>query len=463
MTLSASNTYPGDTTVSAGTLQLGDGAVNNGSVAGNIQDNATLCFATATQQIYAGQIKGSGALAITGPGTLVLAGSNTFSGGTIVSGGKLIVVNAYSLPDGTNLTVGNAAALTGPTAPVNGNWAGAGGGSWAAAGNWSGNLVPGATFQDTAAFGTVIGSSSAAITLDGSRVLGSLTFNTTGAGSYALGRSASDSTSTLTLASAGGTTAIVNSGGRQAINVPVVLAGNFNVSAAVGTTLTVSGAITQSSGSRSARLSGGGTLVLSASNGYSGGTTVAGGLLQAGNNSAPGANSESADRQQRRHAGRSRLPSQCRGPQRQRDPRQPLRQRQPHRRQRRRVEHVFGHDQKHRRPARAHEVRQRPPGAGRHEQLRRRHGRFGRRLGHFQPLGDCRSIGFDRRRKLAVPFRRRRRATIRKRVPPHVKRHGVEQLATRGCHCAGARTGNHGPGGSDSNGCSLAEGPHADC
>ena len=82
---------------------------------------------------------------------------------------------------------------------------GAGGGSWAAASNWAGSHVPGANVQDTAVFGTVAGSNSATITLDGSRLLGSLTFSTTGAGGYTLGAPTSDSTSTLTLAGSGGT------------------------------------------------------------------------------------------------------------------------------------------------------------------------------------------------------------------------------------------------------------------
>jgi autotransporter-associated beta strand protein len=40
--LTASNTYTGGTTINSGTLQLGDGGTNNGSVVGNIIDNAAL-------------------------------------------------------------------------------------------------------------------------------------------------------------------------------------------------------------------------------------------------------------------------------------------------------------------------------------------------------------------------------------------------------------------------------------
>ena len=40
------------TTISAGTLQLGDGSINNGSVQTNITDNTTLVFANPNAQTY---------------------------------------------------------------------------------------------------------------------------------------------------------------------------------------------------------------------------------------------------------------------------------------------------------------------------------------------------------------------------------------------------------------------------
>jgi len=162
---------------------------------------------------------------------------------------------------------------------VYGNWIGTGGGSWSTTSNWDSNGVPGITNQDTAAFGTVIGSNSAAITLDGSRLLSSLTFNTTGGGSYTLSRSSSDNTSTLTLGSTSTTATLVNSGGSHTISVPLVLAGNLNVSAASGTAIAVNGSVSETGGSQSVNLSGGGTLVLAASNSYNGGTAINGGTL----------------------------------------------------------------------------------------------------------------------------------------------------------------------------------------
>jgi hypothetical protein len=46
-----------------------------------------------------------------------LSGTNTFSGGLIVTSGKLIALSSFAIPDGTNLTIGaNAQAIFG--APV---------------------------------------------------------------------------------------------------------------------------------------------------------------------------------------------------------------------------------------------------------------------------------------------------------------------------------------------------------
>ena len=54
---------------------------------------------------------GATALAKTGGGTLVLSGSNDYSGGTLVTDGSLIVDTATGLPDRSSLTVGSAAAF----------------------------------------------------------------------------------------------------------------------------------------------------------------------------------------------------------------------------------------------------------------------------------------------------------------------------------------------------------------
>ena len=65
---------------------MGDGASNNGYVAGNVSDAAMLNFADPNAQTYSGLISGSGSLTKSGTGTLVLSGTNTFTGGTLTAG-----------------------------------------------------------------------------------------------------------------------------------------------------------------------------------------------------------------------------------------------------------------------------------------------------------------------------------------------------------------------------------------
>ena len=85
MILSGNNTYAGGTTIGQGTLQLGDGGADNGSVSGNITDNAALVFANPNPQTYSGAISSSGSLTKTGNGILTLSGANSFSGNTTMS------------------------------------------------------------------------------------------------------------------------------------------------------------------------------------------------------------------------------------------------------------------------------------------------------------------------------------------------------------------------------------------
>ena len=105
-TLSGNNTYTGPTAVSGGTLQLGDGVANNGSVPGNVSlaNSTALVFANPASQTYSGVVSGSGALIKTSPGTLVLAGTNTQSGGLTVAGGAVTINTAQSYGGTTTIS-----------------------------------------------------------------------------------------------------------------------------------------------------------------------------------------------------------------------------------------------------------------------------------------------------------------------------------------------------------------------
>ncbi|MDH2384437.1 autotransporter-associated beta strand repeat-containing protein [Bradyrhizobium sp. CER78] len=93
--LTGANTFGGGTTIAAGTLQLGNGGTS-GSILGNVQDQGTLAFDRSNTLIFTGCISGAGALAQIGAGTTVLAGNNSFTGGTTISAGELIVGNGFA-------------------------------------------------------------------------------------------------------------------------------------------------------------------------------------------------------------------------------------------------------------------------------------------------------------------------------------------------------------------------------
>ena len=115
LVLSGSSTYSGPTTISAGTLQLGDGNGHDGtlSAATSITNNAALVFDLSGSQTSASAISGTGNLTKSGSGLLFLAGNNIYSGSTTVSGGTLVATNSQALPYSSvpTLSVTNSATL----------------------------------------------------------------------------------------------------------------------------------------------------------------------------------------------------------------------------------------------------------------------------------------------------------------------------------------------------------------
>ena len=94
---SASNAYTGNSTVSSGTLQIGDGVAQNGSVAGNIVNKSTLVWANPTAQVFSGMISGSGSLTKIGAGTLNFTAQQSYTGATIIKGGTVKLTSAANI------------------------------------------------------------------------------------------------------------------------------------------------------------------------------------------------------------------------------------------------------------------------------------------------------------------------------------------------------------------------------
>ncbi|MDF1794852.1 MAG: DUF4347 domain-containing protein [Thalassobaculaceae bacterium] len=88
--LIGTNTYTGGTTVTTGTLQVGNGGTA-GSITGNVTNNATLAFDRADALTFSGVVSGTGTVTKAGAGTLTLSGTNTYTGGTTVNAGTLQV------------------------------------------------------------------------------------------------------------------------------------------------------------------------------------------------------------------------------------------------------------------------------------------------------------------------------------------------------------------------------------
>ena len=78
--LTGTNTYSGGTTITAGTLQLGNGGVT-GSIVGNVVDNGVLEFNRTDAGLnLAGNISGAGSVIQAGTGTVTFRGTNTYGG-----------------------------------------------------------------------------------------------------------------------------------------------------------------------------------------------------------------------------------------------------------------------------------------------------------------------------------------------------------------------------------------------
>jgi outer membrane autotransporter protein len=90
--LTSANTYAGGTTITSGTLQLGDGGTT-GSIVGDVIDNGTLAFNRSDTVTFSGVVSGSGSVSQMGAGTTILMGDSTYAGGTSITAGTVQLGN----------------------------------------------------------------------------------------------------------------------------------------------------------------------------------------------------------------------------------------------------------------------------------------------------------------------------------------------------------------------------------
>ena len=87
LVLSGANTYSGGTTISQGTLQLGNGGTQGTIASTTVTDNGTLAVNRFDTYTLGSNNSGSGSLIQQGSGTLILSGANSYNGGTTISAG----------------------------------------------------------------------------------------------------------------------------------------------------------------------------------------------------------------------------------------------------------------------------------------------------------------------------------------------------------------------------------------
>ncbi len=315
LTLSGANTFSGGTTISTGTLQLLTGS----ALPGNVANYGSLLVNRSDSVNFGGVISGNGSLTKLGGGTLFFTNANTYSGGTVISGGILSlgtgangsenvnaigsgsvtvktggtlqldsssgsttfsIGNAITLDGGTILSIDNYEHLTGPINVIgNGGtlsqyydskslWIGGqltGSGTLAINNPNTSSYQPyaGVHFSNPAnTYSGTINITGNAAAIDNTYALSNATLNVTGAGSSGPIIWGSGVTS-IALGGLSGTYNIANGG--KALSV-----GNNNSSTTYSGILSGAGSLTKL---------GAGTFTLSGANTYTGVTTVNAGRL----------------------------------------------------------------------------------------------------------------------------------------------------------------------------------------
>lgn len=277
--LTAENTYTGGTTISAGILQLGDGGIS-GSIVGDVTNNGTLAFNRSDTMTFSGTVSGTGGVSQIGPGTTILTGINTYAGGTAINGGVLEVAQdvnlgaalaALSFDGGTlrtteSFTMNRATTLN------------AGGGTF--------EVAPDTTLTQ---HGVIAGPGILGKTGTGTLYLTAANLYGGGthldAGTILVGNAAALGTGTLAMAA----DTTLDFDASYTLANAITLSGADSINATSGLTETLTGQIGDGTSAGTLIKTGAGTVILTANDTYSGGTTITAGTLQLGNGGASGA------------------------------------------------------------------------------------------------------------------------------------------------------------------------------
>ena len=296
-TLSAANTYTGDTTISAGTLTVSGTLADttdvinsgtydvdatdtiqslSGSGAVELASGITLTTGDGGDDTVSGVISGAGSFTKAGAGTLTFSANNTYTGDTTISAGTLKLTG--TLADTTDVI--NSGTYDVDTTDTIQSLSGSGAVELA-----SGITLTTGDGGDDTVSGVISGAG--ALTKAGSGTLtlsGSNTY--TGSTTLSAGLISISATNNLgaTPGSADADNLIFNGGGLNstgtfslAPNKGMTLSSSGTINTDTSTTLTYDGIIT---GSGNFIKDGSGSMVLSATNTYTGNTTISAGTLE---------------------------------------------------------------------------------------------------------------------------------------------------------------------------------------